>query len=279
MTTSTEDFESGFVALPDGGRIVYEIHGRDHHGIPVLLIRPLGGSMALWGTFRTRLSEQHRVISFDFRGAGHSSPDPAWVSTQGLARDSLRVLDHLGVPSAHVFGISLGGMTATWLAIQAPSRVANLCIASAPARGLELSRAGLRRELAMAACFARPARDVEALLVARILSRAFRDAHADEVLRIEELARATPASRVAILKHALAGVLHDARRELSQIGAKTLVLAGRHDTLLGVEPQRALSNAISRATFEIIENSGHALTLEQPTVTAARVSRFFDAGD
>lgn len=279
MMTSSEDIESGFAALPDGGRIAYEIHGRNHRGIPVLLIQSLGGSMALWGMFRTRLSEHHRVISFDLRGAGHSSADPAWVSTRGLARDSLRVLDQLGVPSANVFGISLGGMTATWLAIQAPTRVAKVCIASAPARGLELSRAGLRRDVAMAACFARPARDVEALLVERILSRAFRDAHADEVRRIEEIVRATPASRAAILKHALAGVLHDARRELSQIGAKTMVLAGQQDTLLGVEPQRALSSAISRATFELIADSGHALTLEQPSVTAALVSRFFAAED
>jgi pimeloyl-ACP methyl ester carboxylesterase len=231
--------------------------------------------MALWGRFRDLLSEDLCVISFDLRGTGHSSPDPAWVSTRSLARDGLQVLAHLGVARAHVFGISLGGMTATWLAILAPARVAKLCVASAPARGLELNRAGLRRELALAACFARPIDDVEASLVDRILSAHFREAHPDEVRGIERRLRACPASRVALLKHALAGVLHDARRELGHIRAPTLVLAGQNDTLLGTEGPRTLSDGVSRSTFEIVADSGHDLTLEQPLVTGTRVSQFF----
>jgi 3-oxoadipate enol-lactonase len=275
MTTSADDHEDGFTKLSDGGEIAYQIHGRQHTGIPVLLIRPLGGSMALWGTFRALLSEKHRVLSFDLRGTGHSSPDPAWVSTPRLARDSLQVLTHLRIPRAHVFGISLGGMTATWLAILAPTRVAKLCIACAPARGLELTRTGLRRELALAACFARPRVEVEAALVHRLLSPRFLEANPDEVRQIERTLRAEPAARVALLKHALAGILHDARRDLHRISAPTLVLAGENDTLLGTEPPRTLSHAIPDATFEIIADAGHTLTLEQPIVTATRVSQFF----
>jgi 3-oxoadipate enol-lactonase len=275
MNARTGHPESGLTKLADGGEIAYEICGQEHVGTPVMLICPLGGSMGLWGTFRDLLSRDLRVISFDLRGTGRSSPDPAWVSTRGLARDSLQVLTDLRVPRAHVFGLSLGGMTATWLAILSPARVAKLCLASAPARGLELSRAGLRRELALAACFARPIDEVEATLVDRVLSRRFREAHPAEARRIERPLRAEPASRVALLKHALAGVLHDARRELRNIQAPTLVLAGDNDTLLGTEAPRALSDAIPRATFEIIADSGHDVTLEQPLATATRVSQFF----
>ena len=274
MTSGTHH-DDGLVNLPDGGQIAYQVGGGEHGGIPVLLIRPLGGSMALWGTFRDLLTEKHRVISFDLRGTGHSSPDPAWVGTRGMARDSLHVLAQLNISRAHVFGISLGGMTATWLAILAPIRVAKLCIAAAPARGLVLSRVGLRRELALAACFARPLREVETSLVRRILSRGFREGHPEEVRRIEHSLRAEPASRVALLEHALAGVLHDARNELHRIHAPTLVLAGQNDTLLGTEAPRALSEAIPLSTFEIIAASGHDLTLEQPIATATRVSQFF----
>jgi pimeloyl-ACP methyl ester carboxylesterase len=271
----TTDREDGFATLPDGGKIAYQICGPRHGGVPVLLICPLGGSMALWGTFRDILSEGLRVISFDLRGTGDSSPDPAWVSTRSLARDGLQVLAQLGVVRAHVFGISLGGMTATWLAILAPARVAKLCLASAPARGLELNRAGLRRELALAACFARPSGEVEASLVDRILSSRFRRTHPDEVRGIERLLRARPASRLALLKHALAGALHDARGDLGRIRAPTLVLAGQDDALLGTEAPRALSDGISRSTFEIVADSGHDLALEQPLVTGTRVSQFF----
>jgi pimeloyl-ACP methyl ester carboxylesterase len=265
----------GFAALPDGGRLAYEVRGRAHGGIPVLLIRPLGGSMPLWGRFREYLAQSFCVVAFDLRGTGHSSPDPGLVTTRGLADDARVLLDDLGIPLAHVFGISLGGMTATWLAILAPSRVARLCIASAPARGVELTRSGIRRELGLAACLARPLHEVERSLVDRILSRGFRESHPHEVARVEAALRVQPASRTGLLKHALAGVLHDARRDLGRVVAPTLVLAGEKDHLLAPSSARALAAAIPHATFEIIAGCGHDLTLEEPEVTSSRVGEFF----
>ncbi len=111
----------GVARLPNGGQIGYQVDGHDHPGVPVLLIRPLGGSMALWGSFRATLAERFRVISYDYLGCGRSSHDFVWLTTRELARNSVRLLDHLEVHSAHVFGLSLGGMVATWLAINAPS--------------------------------------------------------------------------------------------------------------------------------------------------------------
>lgn len=275
MTTGTEDQEDGLAGLPDGGEIAYQIRGGSRLGTPVVLLRPLGGSTAIWGLFRTLLTGAFRVIALDHRGNGRSSAAPVGVTTRGLARDAIHVLDHLGIARAHVFGLSLGGMAATWLALLAPSRVARLCLASTPARGIELSHAGVRRELALAACFARPLPEVEPALVHRVLSHGFREAHPDQVRLIESTVRADPSTRTALIKHALAGLLHDARRELGRIHAPTLVLAGRNDHLLGLEAPRALAAGIPGATFEVIADAGHDLTLEQPSVTAARVARFF----
>jgi 2-polyprenyl-6-methoxyphenol hydroxylase-like FAD-dependent oxidoreductase len=169
------------------------------------------------------------------------------------------------------------GMTATWLAVLAPTRVARLCLAATPLRGLSLTRAGLRRDLALLACFLRPLPEVEAHLVARILSRRFRTHHPEEVRRLERALHAEPSTRTALLEHALAGLRHDARRAVGRIAAPTLVLAGEDDELLGTGPPRALAAAIPGAVFETIVASGHDLTLEQPIATAARVGRFFAA--
>jgi 3-oxoadipate enol-lactonase len=275
MRAPQVDRQDGVAELRDGGEIAYQVCGRDRGGPPVLLIRPLGGSMALWGTFRDRLSEDLRVVSFDLRGTGRSSRDRAGVSTRSLARDGLHVLDHLGVARAHVFGISLGGMAATWLAILAPARVVKLCLASTPARGLELTPVSLRCGLALAACFAGPADEVEPRLVRLTLSRRFRETHPEQVRGIERRLRAGPTSRAALLEHALAGALHDARRELCHVHAETLVLAGERDTLLGTRAPRALSRRIPRSTFAVVADSGHDLTLEQPLVTGRHVSTFF----
>jgi pimeloyl-ACP methyl ester carboxylesterase len=114
-------------------------------------------------------------------------------------------------------------------------------------------------------------------MVERILSRHFRDTHPEAVREIEGAVRARPTSRVSLLQHALAALFHDARAELPHITAPTLVLAGQHDKLLGTEAPRELAGAIRRATFEIIEDAGHDVTLEQPTTTAARVCAFFHA--
>ncbi len=86
--------------------------------------------MALWGEFVTRLQDTFQVVSFDPRGVGLSSDVPRLYTTRAMARDGLALLDHLGIERAHVFGLSLGGMVASWLAIDAPTRVRSLALAS-----------------------------------------------------------------------------------------------------------------------------------------------------
>lgn len=276
MSARGAAIEAGTFALPGGGQIAYQTSGLADGGPPVLLIRPLGGSMALWGPFRAALAGTHRIIAFDHRGSGRSSAAPLRTTTTSLARDCLHLLDHLGVDRAQVFGISLGGMVATWVTLIAPSRVTRLCLAATPACGLALSRAGLGRGLSLAACLARPIHKVEGSLIHRILSRRFREDHPAEVQEIERRADEAPTSRAGLVQLALAGALHDTTRCLQQIHAPTLVLAGDHDALLGTEAPRALAAAIPGAEFEIIAGSGHDLTLEQPVVTAARLAAFFD---
>jgi 3-oxoadipate enol-lactonase len=258
-----------------GGRLAYQWHGADA-GTPLLLIRPLGGAMALWDRFRARLAERMRVLSFDLRGTGESSARFP-ISTRAMTRDAAALLAALNIERAHVFGISLGGMAATWLAIDAPERVAKLCIACAPPLGLELTHAGLRRELALAACFLRPRDQVEPALVTRVLSHRFRREHPDRVAHIERIVAQTPSTRASLFGHALAGLLHRPGAALAGIRAPTLVLGGEHDGLLGRQPPRELAAAIPGATWQEIRNSGHDLTLEQPDETARAVLDFLVA--
>jgi pimeloyl-ACP methyl ester carboxylesterase len=258
--------------MADG--IYHETCGDNTTRPPVLLVPPAAGSTALWDPFRERLARTSRVIAFDHRGTGRSSSTPAIVTTAGLAREALQVLDHLDVSQADVFGLSLGGMTATHLALLAPDRVASLCLASTPARGVELSYNGIRRELALATCFARLPWDVEAALVRHMLSPKFRREHPSEVERIEALVRAQPTSPATLLKRVVAGALHDTRALLDRIDVPTLVLAGENDRLLGDVPQRELAASVHGAAFDVIRDAGHAVTMEQPLRTAERVAEF-----
>lgn len=274
MITEDRDVETGFAAIGGGEELAYEIRGLRNSGLPLLLVRPLGGSMALWGPFRDALASERRVITFDLPGLGRSKGASARTSTTALARDSLALLDHLGVERAHVFGISLGGMVATWIAILAPSRVAALCIASAPARGLRLSRAALRRAVETGVCFLRSGDAVEVIMVRQILSTPFRSSQPERALAVLDEVRRHPAPRVAVLKYLLAGARHDARRHLRDIVAPTLVLTGACDNLLPRAAVDALTSGLPVARSEVIADAGHALTVEQPLATAALVAQF-----
>ncbi len=98
----------GLAQIAEGVHLAYEVRGPTGRGasdtadLPLLLNRPLGGSMALWGDFAGRLATVHRVIEFDPRGVGASSDVPVLHSTRDMARDAVSLLDVLGIERAHV---------------------------------------------------------------------------------------------------------------------------------------------------------------------------------
>ncbi len=265
----------GTVTLADGGHVSYEVHGREHPGVPVLLLRPLVGAIALWGAFLAVLAERLRVIAFDPRGTGASSDSAIGATTRDMARDAVAVLDAEGEAVAHVFGISMGAMVATWLAIDAPERVARLCLASAGPRGLELTASGVGHGVEMVAAMLVPGGDIGARLAGAVLSKDVQDNDPERVTEVEALAAEDPTDRVEVVKHAVAAARHDVRDDLHRITARTLVLVGDHDELIGDGPPADLAAAIAGARFEVIANAGHDLTLEQPEATARRVAEFF----
>lgn len=265
---------AGYAPLPDGGSLAYEILRGADEGPPLLLHRPLGGTTALWGPFREALSGRFRVISFDPRGVGQSSDAKPLTTTRSMAADALALLDHLGVPAAHVFGLSLGGMVSMRIAAEAPSRVVKLILASTTDRGIDVSGAGARRGLSFARCFTKPGSHVEACIAKRVLSRRFHEERGDEVRRIDALIHETPTSRANLLKLVAAAARHDARADLHRIQCHTLVLAAKDDPLMDIASQSALARRIPHADFDIISPSGHDMSLEQPVATAARVAAF-----
>jgi 3-oxoadipate enol-lactonase len=278
MTEATSSTEAGYASVPDGGRIAYAIFGRAGETCPpLLLLRPLGGSMALWGGtgFLDHLAAARRVVVFDARGTGRSTQAPLRTTTRRMAADALALLDHLGIAEADVFGLSLGGMVATWLAIDAPARVRRIVLGSTVRRGLDVSRRGLGRALSLGQCLLRPSMaEVEGCLLRRILSSRFRREHPDAVRRFERLARAEPASRLGLLRLLAAAALHDASAQLGRVHTPALILWGELDPLLRYDLERELSRALVDARLEIIAGCGHDLSLEQPLATATRINAF-----
>ncbi len=130
-------------AAANGITIEYETSG-DAGAPPVLLIMGFGGQLTLWDPdFCAALADTgHFVIRFDNRDVGLSTwfdeagePDlveilggtaTAPYSLADMAADAAGLLDALGLPSAHVVGVSMGGMIAQTFALGYPERTRSL---------------------------------------------------------------------------------------------------------------------------------------------------------
>ena len=230
--------------------------------------------MALWGAFRARLAEERSVISFDPRGVGESSDCHLFGTTRDMAGDALALLDAIHVERVHAFGLSLGGMVATWLAIDYPGRIEKLVLASTLPRPKRFGRGTMAELIGVAGCLSRPAPAAEICMVHGILSPDFLEKQPEAVRGIEAAIRTHPSTKANLLRLMLAGARHDPGVALEKIVAPTFILTGALDPIVGPAARAELKSRLPLARIEVLPDAGHDLTLEQPLATALEVSAF-----
>lgn len=114
------------VAIIDGQPLHYLDQGS---GPAVLLGHSYLWDHHMWAPQIEALSAHYRVIVPQLWGHGESGPLPVGtVSIDDLARQMLVLLDHLGIARVNLLGLSVGGMWAAHLALQAPARVDRLVL-------------------------------------------------------------------------------------------------------------------------------------------------------
>ena len=115
----------------NGARIYYEVDGA---GDPVLLIHAGVANLRMWDDQVAALRDSYRVIRYDTRGYGRTETDAVEFSNRA---DIAALLDHLGEASAHIVGLSRGGMIALDFAVEYPERVRSLVVAAGGIGGYE----------------------------------------------------------------------------------------------------------------------------------------------
>jgi pimeloyl-ACP methyl ester carboxylesterase len=111
----------------NGIELYYESHGS---GSPLVLIGGLGLAVSEIQPLIRALSAGCRVIALDNRGAGGSSKPQGPYTVEQMAQDVVELMARLGLPRAHVLGISMGGRIAMTLALDQPELVDHLVLVS-----------------------------------------------------------------------------------------------------------------------------------------------------
>jgi 3-oxoadipate enol-lactonase len=254
-----------------GTRIYWDEQGT---GAPILLIMGLGYPSAMWHRTRPALSACYRTIALDNRGSGQSDVPPGPYSIALMASDAAAVLDAAGVPSAHVFGISMGGMIAQEFALQYPARVQSLILGCTATGGPNAQRA-------------EPAA-VEMLKTSNQMTREqateaavpfIYDAATPRHLIDEDIARrrAWPPNPLGYLAQLQAILAWESFNRLPLITAPTLVIHGKTDRLVPPGNGELIAAHIPGAQLVLLERASHLFSTDQPGATQKAVLEFLSA--
>jgi 3-oxoadipate enol-lactonase len=252
-----------------GTELHYEHAGS---GEPLLLIQGMSANHMAWGRpFSSPLEQSFEVISFDNRGIGLSRRVTEAFSIAEMAADTADLLDALEIESAHVLGISMGGMIAQELALARPERLRSLTLGCTycGGEGSQLMDPGDFQGLVEAMASGDAQRVFRAMYELN-LSPGFR-AEESRYGDFTTMAEALPAPRETIGLQVQAIAAHDTRARLPGIAVPTLVIHGTVDRVLGYPNGPLIASLIPGARLETYEDVGHMFWWEQPERSAALV--------
>jgi pimeloyl-ACP methyl ester carboxylesterase len=259
---------------------------------PLVLVMGLATQMIAWDEgFCAMLAERgYRVIRFDNRDIGRSTKirsagvpnrldmmagrrGSAPYLLSDMAADTLGLMDHLEIDSAHVVGASMGGMIVQTMAIEQPERVRSM-VSIMSTTGSRWT--GTPSWKVLGILLAAPPRNRDAVVERAV--RTFKAIGSPGYAFDEELVRDI-AGRSYDRGHSAAGVLRqlhaitasgDRTAQLRQVRIPTTVIHGSRDPLIRPSGGRATAKAIPGAQLRIIEGMGHDLPRELwPTIVDA----------
>ena len=292
---------SGIRRVAAGGiEIAYESFG-DPADPPVVLVMGLATQMLGWPDgFCVALAERgHFVVRFDNRDVGlsthlHGAPPPDVVAAfagdtssasytlSDMARDTVGLLDALGLDGAHLVGASMGGMIVQTVAIEHPERVRSLTSIMSTTGDPSVGQATPE---ALGVLLAPPARTREEAVERTVATYRVIGSPGfefDEAALRERAGRSYDRAfdPIGAGRQLLAVRASGSRRErLGDTRVPTLVIHGAQDPLVQVSGGRDTAAAIAGAELVVIDGMGHDLPRELWPDVADRIAALVERAE
>jgi pimeloyl-ACP methyl ester carboxylesterase len=237
---------------------------RSGSGPPLLLIMGMSGTRRHWSEpFLDALRSDFEVIAYDHRGIGESSRMEEPFTIAQLAQDAANLLDALELSSAHVLGISMGGMVAQELTIAHPELVDTLALGCTycGGEGSSLTTQDVLQRLTEAMMSGDRDHTLRTAWEINVSPQLAADEGAWEAFRALGRERAVALPVVMAQMQAIAG--HDTSTRLAGISAPTLIVHGTADQMIPVENARVIAGHMPAARVEIFDGVGHLFFWER----------------
>ncbi len=249
--------------------LYYEEHGS---GFPVMLVPGLNGVGAFWAKQIPALAKEFRVIVHDHRGTGQSTKHVIDYSVDQMAGDSLKLMDALGIDTAHYVGHSTGGAMGLTVAEDHPGRV----------KGLVLSAAWAGSDAYFNRCFAARREGLYELgwesylrLSATYLWPGYWiAAHEREMAAQEKQTAATIGDPEIMLRRIDAIMRYDRRAKAGGVKAPTLAICAADDMTTPPYLSEELARLIPGAKLAVLPKGGHFAPIVEPDSYNAAVLGF-----
>ncbi len=227
----------------------------------------LGTNFKMWQPQIDHFQQDFFVICYDTRGHGASSAPQGPYTLDQLGQDVVNLLDHLNIEKAAFCGISMGGLTGQWLAINKPERFSHVVVCNTAAKiGQEQAwqdRAALVREQGLT--------PIASTAAGRWFTEPFIQSNAATVATLSNDLGAGSPEGYASCCEALAKA--DVREQLKDIQVPVFIVAGQQDPVTTVADGEFMQQRIANAElFEI--NASHISNIEQPEAFNQAVQAF-----
>lgn len=254
----------------NGVNLAYRWDGQER-GPVVLLSNSLMSSYDMWDWTVPALTDRYRVLRYDTRGHGRSGTTPGTYSIEMLADDAAGLLDALNVKSAHIAGLSMGGMSAQQLGIRHPQKVCSLILCNTasemPPRSMWAERFAIAQSQGIAGL-------VDGT-IKRWFTAPFIERSQVDIDKVIDFILSTGVEGYL----GCAGSVRDMAQttQLLKIKAPTLIIAGRHDPACTVDQAIVLNRMIDGSQLTIIEDAAHLSNIEQPQIFNQALRGFIDS--